>query len=52
MLFRSFGGWLGPVVRLATGGKLVERFGDWARDLKARCEKLKKEADVAEGRTA
>lgn len=50
--FESFGGWLGPVVRLTTGGKLVERFGDWGRDLKARCEKLKKEADVEEGRTA
>ena len=50
--FESFGGWLAPVVRLATGSKLVERFGDWGRDLKARCEKLKKEANVEEGMAA
>jgi hypothetical protein len=36
--WESFGGWMAPVVRLAVGGALIERFGDWGRDLKGWCE--------------
>ncbi|KFY51740.1 hypothetical protein V497_08887 [Pseudogymnoascus sp. VKM F-4516 (FW-969)] len=36
--WESFGGWLAPVVRLAVGASLVDRFADQGRDLKAWCE--------------
>lgn len=49
--WESFGGWLGAVVRLAVGGKLIERFGDWGRDLKGRSEELQKKIEAEEGRT-
>ena len=36
--WESFGGLMAPVVRLAVGGGLVDRFSDQGRDLKAWCE--------------
>ena len=50
--WESFGGSLGMgmMLRLALGGKLVERFGDWGRDLKVRCEELQKKKEEEEQR--
>ncbi|ELR01769.1 hypothetical protein VC83_01000 [Pseudogymnoascus destructans] len=36
--WESFGGMMAPVVRLAVGGQLIDRFADQARDLKEWCE--------------
>lgn len=38
--WETFGGRAGlaHVVKLMVGSNLVERFGDWSRDLKERCE--------------
>lgn len=41
--WETFGGWMAPVVRLAVGRKLTERFGDWGKDLKDFCETKKGE---------
>jgi hypothetical protein len=36
--WESFGGMMAPVVRLAVGGQLIDRFADQARGLKEWCE--------------
>ncbi|KFY63380.1 hypothetical protein V496_03992 [Pseudogymnoascus sp. VKM F-4515 (FW-2607)] len=36
--WESFGGMMAPVIRLAVGAALVDRFADQGRDLKAWCE--------------
>ncbi|OBT79212.1 hypothetical protein VF21_01731 [Pseudogymnoascus sp. 05NY08] len=36
--WESFGGMMAPVVRLAVGGQLIDRFADQGRDLKEWCE--------------
>lgn len=36
--WETFGGLLGPVVRLAVGGTLRERFGEYAEGLRGFCE--------------
>jgi hypothetical protein len=38
-LRETFGGVLAPVVKYTTGAKLVDRFGDYSRDLKAYYER-------------
>lgn len=40
--WETFGGLLGSVVKTTVGGQLADRFGDYARDLKAYVEYIAK----------
>ena len=44
--WETFGGLLGSVVRATVGGQLVERFGDYARDVKEFVEAGKRREGV------
>ena len=48
--WETFGGVLAPVVRLAVGGTLRERFGEYAEGLRGFCEEVKgEESEIIEG---
>ena len=49
--WETFGGVLAPVVKATHGGTLVERFGDYQRDVKAFLESTKREVDLEVGGT-